>query len=247
MSTVYQWTTGSVYYATLIVAELFGQSTTARIVDMTHTSSIASTTNADGSTTSQDMYHPTYVVYEGDTPTRAILFNFVSDSSGASTAQVTLSFNGTATPTTAYVRYFSASDVAEQYNITWAGQTMGSSFSSDGTLKGTQATTNITCTANAGCIIPVPAPAIAVVFFNSSSLYAAGSTTGSSNSTAQATATFGTTVIGSGSATLNPQVLATSNGQNAVTSGDTQTVKMIGMIGLMAISGLSTLLGWALL
>lgn len=189
---------------------------------MTHSTSIQASTNPDGSTSpSADIYHPTYIVYEGDRPTRAVLFNFISDTSGASTARVALTFNGINAPTQAYVRYLSANDISEQYNITWAGQTMGASFASDGTLKGQQSTTNVTCSTEAGCIITVPAPSIAVVFFDSAALYVAGTTGGNGTGAEAATATFGTTIIGSGSATFDPKVLETSNGQNSNQIGKT--------------------------
>jgi hypothetical protein len=214
MSRVYEWTTGSVYYSTLLVSELFGKSETSRIVDVTHTSSIpvsvTTNTNEDGSTydttSSDDMYHPTYLVYDGETPTRAALFNFISDPSGASDAQVTLNFNGTAAPSQVFVRYFRATEVEEQYNLTWAGQTMGTSFTSDGTLRGDRQTDTIACT-NGACVIPVPAPAVALVFLSQDALDA--STPG------EEAAPFATTIIGNGDATVDPRVLETSNGRNA--------------------------------
>jgi hypothetical protein len=191
---------------------------------MTHSTSIQPVTNQDGSSSSNDIFHPTYIVYEGDRPTRAVLFNYISDTSGASTASV---------------RYFSASDISEQYNITWAGQTMGPSFASDGTLKGQQSTTNVTCTQDGGCTITVPAPSIAVVFFDTAALYVTGTAVGV-NGTAGAgdvaTATFGTTIIGTGSATFDPKVLETSNGKNPDTMGKTNKPGTSG--GLASASGL---------
>jgi hypothetical protein len=212
MSRVYEWTTGSVYYSTLLVSELFGKSENSRVVDITHTSSIQVNTqtnyNEDGTTydttSSDDMYHPTYLVYDGDTPARVALFNYISDPSGASDTQVTLNFNNTAAPSTVSVRYFRANEVEEQYAITWAGQTMGTSFTSDGTLKGDRQTDTITC--NDGvCVIPVPAPSVALVFLTEDAL--------TSSTPGEEAAPFATTVIGTGDATVDPRVLETSNGQ----------------------------------
>lgn len=213
MSRVYEWTTGSVYYSTLLVSELFGRGENSRIVDITHTSSIPVNTqtqyNEDGTsydiTSSDDQFHPTYLVYDGDTPQRAALFNFISDPSGASDAQVTLNFNNTAAPSQVSVRYLRANQVEEQYQITWAGQTMGPSFTSTGVPRGDVQTDTIQC-ANGACVIPVPAPAVALVFLTEEALQA--------STPSEEAAPFATTVIGTGDATVDPRVLETSNGRN---------------------------------
>ena len=250
MSRVYEWTTGSVYYSTLLVAELFGKSENSRIVDLTHTSSIAVTTttnyNEDGTsydtTQSDDMYHPSYLVYDGETPARIALFNFISDPSGASDSQVTLNFNNTAAPTSVSVRYLRAPEVEEQYNITWAGQTMGTSFTSDGTLRGDRATDTITC-ADGVCVIPVYAPSVALVFLTEDAL--------TSSTPGEEAAPFATTVIGTGDATVDPRVLETSNGQNAgkgstskgsIDSDNGQSRVTVGLGSLIAGLGLAVLL-----
>jgi hypothetical protein len=244
MSRIYEWTTGSVYYSTLLVAELFGKSENSRIVDITHTSSIPvntqTITNEDGSTydttSSEDMYHPTYLVYDGETPARAALFNFISDPSGASDAQVTLNFNNTAAPSQVSVRYFRASEVEEQYNLTWAGQTMGTSFTSDGILRGDRQTDTIQCT-NGVCVIPVPAPAVAIVYLTEDAL--------TSSTPSEEAAPFATTVIGLGDATVDPRVLETSNGRNgdkgstskgsvASNDGRSRAVLEMGVAGVLA-------------
>lgn len=214
MSRVYEWTTGSVYYSTLFIAELFGRGENSRIVDITHTSSIATNTqtiyNEDGTsydiTSSDDEFHPTYLVYDGETPVRAALFNFVSDNTGASDAQVTLNFNNTVAPTQVHVRYLRASQIEEQYEIYWAGQTMGPSFTSTGVPRGDVQTDTIQCTDGA-CVIPVPAPAIALVFLTDDALAA--------STPPEEAAPFATTVVGTGDATVDPRVLETSNGRNS--------------------------------
>ena len=83
-SSGYQWTTGSVYYPTIIMAELFGSSNQSRIVDL----------NADGG----NEFHPAYAVYENGVPTRLGLINFVSDPSGANDLVVNVDFGGAALP-----------------------------------------------------------------------------------------------------------------------------------------------------
>ena len=117
-----------------------------------------------------------------------------------------------------------ANRTIEGARLVWAGQTMGPSFASDGTLKGQQSTTNVTCTQDGGCTITVPAPSIAVVFFDSAALYVTGTAVGvngTAGASDMATATFGTTIIGTGSATFDPKVLETSNGKNPDTMGKT--------------------------
>ncbi|GMK54139.1 hypothetical protein CspeluHIS016_0107250 [Cutaneotrichosporon spelunceum] len=277
-----QWTTGSIYYSTLVVAEAFGRTGTAQIIDLL----------TDGG----DMYHPAYVVYENSAPSRVVLFNYVSDPSGASTYNAVISLSDlvrtpsappanppvtgvapstpddlTNDPDTAvdpplapnagagpnagapnqpaipdpnavnldpapanpeesptangaagggaqappvkraqlgvssvFVRYLLAPSTAEQYNITWAGQTLGDSFASDGRLYGTAETHEFACN-NGQCVVPVPAPAIAVVFLGKEALY-------ESTPEPQATATFATT-LGVGTAIIDVgAVQATGNG-----------------------------------
>ena len=187
----YKWTTGSVYYPTLVVSEVFGQSNQSRIVDLA----------ADNA----NSFHPAYAVYEGDVPTRLVLFNYVSDQSGASNLQVSVNINGSQIADTVSVRYLAAPSVSDQYNLTWAGQSLGTSFNSDGRLYGNVQTDTITC-ADGTCVIPVPAPSIALVFLTPNSLTL-------SSVPDDATKTYDTTVIGQGAATVDPGALETSNGQ----------------------------------
>jgi hypothetical protein len=196
MSSVYQWTTGSVYYSTLVIAETFGQSNVSRVVDLTPNSTV------DGNA----LYHPSYAIYENDAPTRVVLFNYVNDPTGASTYYTTITIPDGSLASSVSVRYLLAPTVSEHDNITWAGQTLGYSFQSDGRLYNEQQTVTITCT-DGQCVVPVYAPAIALVFLTNEALT-------DSNIPASATATYATTVIGTGSATLDPAVLETSNGQN---------------------------------
>lgn len=84
---------------------------------------------------------------------------------------------------------------------------MGTSFASDGRLSGNVSTVTINCDTTAQtCTIPVYAPSIALVFLTPGAL---------TNSTPPPTAimTFSTTVVGTGSATVDPGALSTGNGQ----------------------------------
>ncbi|KIK25600.1 hypothetical protein PISMIDRAFT_342100 [Pisolithus microcarpus 441] len=93
-------------------------------------------------------------------------------------------------------------------NITWAGQTFGSTFESDGRFQGSPSITTIDCSTSANsCTVPLPAPCIALIFL-SSSAYA--------ESNPSTTVTFATTSLTQtwNTATINPTALATSNGMS---------------------------------
>lgn len=87
-------------------------------------------------------------------------------------------------------------------------QTFGSYFESDGRLKGDLDVQTVQC-ANNLCQIQVPAPGFALVFLTDNAY---------SESTPQNTQTFPTTVHvrEKNTATVDPSVLATSNGSNGV-------------------------------
>lgn len=209
-------------------------------------------------TSSTDIYHPVYAIYENDVTTRFVAFNFVNDPTGANLYQFTL--NGLDTGLTqVFVRYLLAPSISEQYNITWAGQTMGTSFESDGRLHGQPNTVTIACS-NGACVIPVPAPAIALVFLSQQALTDSSPSTASGASAMQVTEvisgtttvfsdtgkTFRTTVVGTGSATLDPAVLETSNGQNGGSMGSTSNqsaAKSAARRSVVPALGLGTILG----
>ncbi|KAG8991414.1 hypothetical protein FRB90_001352, partial [Tulasnella sp. 427] len=65
MTKDHMWTTGAIYYSTLVIAEAFGKSNVSQVVDLNLASE----------------YQPGYAIYENGKPTRAVLINFVSDAS----------------------------------------------------------------------------------------------------------------------------------------------------------------------
>lgn len=156
---------------------------------------------------------PGYAIWENGQLARVLLINFASDPSGASDLSVDLSFaDNSAMPSTVTVKYLQASSVAQKGNFTWAGQTFGGNFGSDGRPQGTEVVQTVTCGPNAGgtnvCTIIVPAPAAALVFLNAAATpdTAGGPTT-----------TFPTTAITKSRNTLGdlaPSVIATSNGHS---------------------------------
>lgn len=83
---------------------------------------------------------------------------------------------------------------------------MGASYTSDGRLYNQQETVSIQCDMTAKtCSIPVYAPSMALVFLTNGAMQEA---TGEE----QATATFATSVVNVGSATVDPGALSTGNG-----------------------------------
>ena len=89
-------------------------------------------------------------------------------------------------------------------------QTLGSQFASDGRLQGTESVQSLTCdTSSNTCMITVPAPGMALVSFTPTS-DAAYPTHTYATSTMSATTT---------KATVDPSVIATSNGSKGGGAG----------------------------
>ncbi|EIN05129.1 glycoside hydrolase family 79 protein [Punctularia strigosozonata HHB-11173 SS5] len=194
-STFHQWTIGPIYYASMIIAEAFGNSNQSQIIDM-----FANDAN---------MYTPAYAIYDNGSPSKVALFNYITDSSGASNLNVAVSINGATVPSSVKVKRLSAESVSTKSNITWAGQTFGGSFESDGRLVGDLDIETVNCdTGNNVCQISVPAPGFALVFLSDDAL-----TDADQASTVQ---TFSTTAVTKtvNTATIDASVLATSNGHS---------------------------------
>lgn len=126
-----------------------------------------------------------------------------------------------------------APTVVEKYDIKWANQTMGASYTSDGRLYGEQETISIQCDMNAKtCSIPVYAPSIALVFLTTTAMQEAVGAE-------EATSTFATSVINVGSATVDPGALSTGNGQmgNGATGATSQgSAQQSGAIPVLTLS-----------
>ncbi|KAG1830641.1 glycoside hydrolase family 79 protein [Suillus variegatus] len=199
-SLFHQWTIGSIFYSTMVVAEAFGPSGNAQIIDLQ-----ANTNNT---------YTPGYAIYENGAPVRLVLLNYVSDSSGASAYTATISIGGSAigqdnaTPAQIQVKYVRpVTNISPLYS--WPFQTFGGTFQSDGRLTGTESVQTINCDQSSNtCQVTVPAPGAALVFLSSSAYTESGN---------PSTQTFSTTMVTKTVATVDPSVLATSNGM----SGDT--------------------------
>ncbi|KAG8706428.1 hypothetical protein FRC09_002416 [Ceratobasidium sp. 395] len=198
-STFHQWTPGAIFYSSLVAAEAFGRTGNSQIVDL------AMNDNND--------FTPGYAIYENGNPTKLVLFNYITDPTGNNDYTANIAVGGgqtglpSATPNSIKVRRLSAGSVNQKYNITWAGQTFGEQFGSDGRLKGDLVTEEIAC--NAGnCAVTVKAPSIVLVFLNDQSL-------ADSTPPPEGPQTFATTAATKlrNTATVDQAVLATSNGR----------------------------------
>jgi hypothetical protein len=79
------------FYSTLVSAEIFGTTGTARVIDL----------NANTGNT----YTPAYAIYENGKASKFAIFNFLDDPSGANTNTVTISFPDATVPSSVQVKY----------------------------------------------------------------------------------------------------------------------------------------------
>lgn len=93
------------------MAEALGSSNASQILDLLPNNA--------------NIYTPAYAIYDKGNLARILLFNYVTDPSGASDLTVQLNLNGiggSAGPSQVQVKYLQASSVSQKGNITWAGQ-----------------------------------------------------------------------------------------------------------------------------
>ncbi|KAH7884820.1 glycoside hydrolase family 79 protein [Phlebopus sp. FC_14] len=238
-SSYHQWTVGSIYYSSLFVAEALGPTGNAQLVDLTN----ALTTSSGNDTNANNIYTPVYGVYENGQIARLVVFNYVTDPSGASEVQFTFGVvGGGGVGGSVVVKYLQAPSVSEQSNITWAGQTFGGTFASDGRLQGSLLSPSYPCTSSSSsgtstttCTIPLPAPCIALIFLTPTAL---------SESSPSTTQTFATTAWTKtvNTATIDPSVLATSNGMSGAQRGvlastSDESGAVGGRVGLWGVAG----------
>ncbi|KAF8816878.1 hypothetical protein BYT27DRAFT_7127069 [Phlegmacium glaucopus] len=239
-STFRAWTIGPIYYSSLVMAEVLGSSNTTQILDLLPNNA--------------NIFTPAYAIYDGGNLARVLLFNYVSDASGASDLSVQLNLNGVGGSggvTQVQVKYLQASSVAQKGNFSWAGQTLGDTFSSDGRLQGTESIQTVSCSPPGTCTIVVPAPCAALVFLSSSAL---------TENSGAASRTFATTVLTktAGTATVDPALLATSNGHTGMDAkselGSTSKGSFSGALGMkqhlsfqgVVVGVMLGLVGWGL-
>ena len=195
------------YYSVLAMAEVMGRSNQSQVIDL-------GVNNDEQST-------PGYAIYENGTPMRVALFNYLDDTSGAHDLSVAISIGGgetgqpASTPSSVRVKYLLAEHVTAKGNFTWAGQTLGANFKSDGRLQGEEHIVNVPCdTGTNTCTVTVPAPGFALVFLNDK---AYEDSTPSGNTLTFATTARTRTI---NTATIDPKALATSNGHSGKDRAD---------------------------
>ncbi|KAI0659526.1 glycoside hydrolase family 79 protein [Cubamyces menziesii] len=201
-SSYHQWTVGPIFYSVLAVAETLGSSNNSQIVDL----------NANGG----NIFTPGYAVYENGNLARLALLNFMTDPSGANDYTATISVGGgesgqpNGTPAQVKVKYLVAPSVGDKWNVTWGGQTLGGQFEADGRLQGELKIDTVQCDQAANtCQVKVPAPGFALVFMSDDAL---------KESEPASTVTFATTAVtkAKNTVTVDPEVLATSNGHRGM-------------------------------
>ncbi|OJT11292.1 hypothetical protein TRAPUB_12167 [Trametes pubescens] len=209
-SSFHQWTVGPIFYSSLFVAEALGQTNTSQVKDMFPN-------NGNDQT-------PAYAIYENGNFARMALINYMTDPTGAHDYTATIYVGGSGfnedngAPASVKVKYLRAPSVSEKDNITWAGQTLGGRFQADGTWKGDEDIQTVQCDQTQNmCQITVPAPGAALVFFSDAAQAAVDPA---------APQTFATSIVTktANTVTVDPSVLATSNGQggkNRISSGGT--------------------------
>ena len=187
---------GCQYYATLVVAETFGSSSSSQILNL----------NANNG----NIFTPGYTVYKGGSLSKLALFNFMTDPSGNNDYTATISIRPATIPVQVKVMYLSAPSVSSKNNTTWVGQMFGANFALDGHLQGDLNVQTIPCDTNSNtCQIKVPAPGFALVFFSDNVF---------SEVTPSSPQTFAMTTVTKmeNMVTVDPSVLATSNGHAGV-------------------------------
>lgn len=240
MSAYAQWTIGPVFYSTMIMAEIIGNTGTAQVLDL-------QANEANDLT-------PAYAIYENGTPVRLALFNYMNDPTHAADITTWIAVGGGTTgqpgttPTEVKVKYFESDSVSQLFNYTWAGQTFGGAYQSDGRLKGELRIDTVQCDTTQGkCPIRIPSPGFALVFLTDTT----------STSGGDPTATFATTAFTRlrNTATVDPKVLETSNGHRGLADflgstspgtgarhGNEGMVVRVSVVGLAMIFGLCAVL-----
>jgi len=215
----HQWTVGAVFYASLVLAEAFGKSGTARIIDLAAN---------DGSP-----YTPAYAIWQNGVLSKLALFNYVTDTTDAGVSAVTFAIGGgqtgqpAGTPATVRVKYL-LSDSTASRNITWANQTFGLAFESDGRLKNDLHVETVTCNTDNTCTVRVPAPGFALVFITDDPANLGSGEPAQTFTTTAYTNTINTIIV-------DPSILANSNGHSGkdrVNLGSTSYGSRSGALGL---------------
>ncbi|KAG8951956.1 hypothetical protein FRC04_005289 [Tulasnella sp. 424] len=205
MTRIRGWNTGAIFYAQIVAAEALGSTDNARVIDL--------------QLDNNSQHRAGYAIYENGVASRLVLVNYVQPTSpGANDYTATFAIGGAQTglpsvsPTSVKVKYLVAPSVGSKDGITWAGQTFGPQFMSDGRLQGDLQIETVQCNgADGTCSIRVPGPGVALVFLNDAALKSSGAEV----SQVQTFAT--TTTTGRVIPTMDQAELMSSNGRNGKT------------------------------
>ncbi|KAH7099881.1 hypothetical protein BKA62DRAFT_273394 [Auriculariales sp. MPI-PUGE-AT-0066] len=187
----FMWTVGPPMYSVLVAAEAIGSSGQARVAEL--------------GINNNDPNMGAYVVYENNQPVRLVFLNYMSDKNGGLDYTARVQVNGASS---VRVRFLVADSITSKQGITYAEQTWGGYFESDGILRGTQTTETVECPGGV-CPIKVPAPGVAVVFLTPESV------TFDANVDQVATFVTSHTTSMHNTAAVDGLTLATSNGLDA--------------------------------
>ncbi|KAJ7897687.1 hypothetical protein B0H14DRAFT_344531 [Mycena olivaceomarginata] len=151
-------------------------------------------------------FTPIYGIYENGTPVRVAVFNYLDDPSGANTVHAVISIAGATMPSSVKVKYLAATSVVQKGGFTWAGQTFGGIFESDGRPMGQEDVKTVQCDTTAQtCTVDVPAPGFALVFLTDDAFTENKGAPSMTFPTTAQTKTHNT-------AKVDPSILSTSNG-----------------------------------
>ncbi|KAF7300999.1 Glyco-hydro-79C domain-containing protein [Mycena indigotica] len=192
----HRWSVGPIYYSALIMVEALGPSNNSQELDLP--------------IPGISEFTPVYGIYENGVPKRVAIVNYMDDPNGAHDVDAVISLanrDGTkTTPSSVRVKYLAASSVVQKGNYTWAGQTFGSFFESNGRPMGEKDIKTVACDSESRtCTVNVPAPGFALVFLSEDA---------ETESSGKVSTTFATTARTKlrNTATMNLAALATSNG-----------------------------------
>ncbi|KAG8984426.1 hypothetical protein FRB90_005328, partial [Tulasnella sp. 427] len=222
MTQVRKWNTGAIFYAQIVAAEALGKTGNARVIDLFIDNNSA---NRAG-----------YAIYENGVASRLVLINYVQPTTPKSNVNdyvATFAIGGGQTGLPAVnlasvkVKYLRADSVNSKDNITWAGQTFGPQFMSDGRLYGDLDVQTVQCNAADGtCNIPVPGPSVALVFLTDQAYQNSGGDVATPVTFATTTTTHRviptmdqTALLASNGRSGSDPLGATSKGGSSTTSG----------------------------
>ena len=174
------WTTNPTFYAYLPTSEALQGTNGSKVVDL----------NIQNSATDKSQSIAGYAIYDASTNNvhHLVFFNFANATGGPVDFTIPSTFITPSAASSVSVRYLTAPNVNEKFDIAWGNQTwlnVGDAVPVTATSSHVQADQNIACAQ--GCTVSVPGPAVAVVYVGGFdalvSANSSSSSSGGSNST----------------------------------------------------------------